>query len=104
MDRFLGDNFEIAFDSGSGRIRRALVKDHSVLYGSPKLHVLPIEATLDEFPSFETWRLTKPLEIRQVGDDFEVIETGTYRDFAGEIGFRITPQGSLTVTYDFTSH
>ena len=54
MERFVGDNFEIAFDGANGRIRRALIDRHSVLYGTPKLHVLPIEATLNEFPIFET--------------------------------------------------
>jgi len=102
MERFLGDNFEIAFDGTNGRIRRALVDRHSVLYGTPKLHVLPIEATLNEFPIFETWRLTKPLEIRPAGDDYELIEAGTYRDFSGELRFRVTPQGGLKVSYDFT--
>jgi hypothetical protein len=102
LERFLGENFEIAFDGGSGRIRRALINGHSVLYGSPKLHILPIEATLNEFPMFETWRLTKPLDIRQAGDDFEIVETGSFREFAGEMRFRITPRGSLTVSYDFT--
>jgi hypothetical protein len=102
FDRFIGEDFEIAFDGGSGRIRRATVNGHSVLYGSPKLHILPIEPTLHEFPVFETWRLTKPLEIRQIGDAWEVIETGTYQDAAGELKFRITPRGSLTVSYDFT--
>jgi len=107
LERFIGtnsagDNFEIAVDSANGRIRRALVSRHSVLYGTPKLHVLPIEATLSEFPMFESWRITKPLEIRSAGDDYEVIETGAYRDFAGELRFRISPQGSLLVSYDFT--
>jgi beta-galactosidase len=102
MERFIGENFEIAFDGGNGRIRRALVDRHSVLYETPKLHVLPIESTLNEFPIFETWRLTKPLEIRPAGDDYEVIETGTYRDFAGELRFRISPQGGLMVSYQFT--
>jgi beta-galactosidase len=107
MERFVGksqegDNFEIAFDGSNGRIRRALIDRHSVLYGTPKLHILPIEATLNEFPIFETWRLTRPLEVRRAGDDYEVIETGTYRDFAGELRFRITPQGGLLVSYDFT--
>ncbi len=107
LERFLGttaegDNFEIAVDGANGRIRRALVDRHSVLYGTPKLHVLPIEATLNEFPIFETWRLTKPLEIRTAGYDYEVIESGTYHDFAGELRFRITPQGGLLVSYDFT--
>ena len=45
MDRFIGENFEIAFDGANGRIRRALIDKHSVLYGTPKLHVLPIQAT-----------------------------------------------------------
>lgn len=102
MERFVGENFEIAFDGANGRIRRALVNRHSVLYETPKLHILPIESTLNEFPIYETWRLIKPLEIRAVGDDYEVIETGTYRDFAGELRFRVTPQGSLRVSYDFS--
>jgi beta-galactosidase len=107
LERFVGtnsarDSFEISFDGANGRIRRALIDRHSVLYGTPKLHVLPIEAALNEFPIFETWRLTKPLEIRPAGDDYEVIETGTYRDFAGELRFRVTPQGKILVSYDFT--
>jgi len=102
LERFLGNNFEIAFDGANGRIRRALVNRHSVLYQTPKLHVLPIESTLDEFPIFETWRLTKPLEIHPLGDNYEVVETGTYRGFAGELRFLITPQGSLRISYEFT--
>jgi hypothetical protein len=101
MDRFIGDDFEIAFDGASGRIRRALVNGHSVLYRSPRLHILPIEATQEEFPLFDTWRLTKPMQIRQVGDAYEIVETGTYRDFTGELRFRITPEGGLRVGYDF---
>jgi hypothetical protein len=102
FDRFVGEDFEIAFDGNSGRIRRALVGGHSVVYGSPKLHILPIEPTLHEFPMFETWRLTRPLEIHQVGDDWEVTETGTYQDATGQLKFRIAPRGSVTVSYDFT--
>jgi len=107
MERFIGtnfngDNFEIGFDGSNGRIRRALINRHSVLYGTPKVHVLPIESTLNEFPIFETWRLSKPLEVRPAGEDYEVIETGAYRDFSGELRFRITPQGGILVTYDFT--
>ena len=101
MERFLGDNFEIAFDGANGRIRRALVDGRSVLYQTPKLHILPIEATLQELPLFETWRLAKPLDIHPAGNDFEVVETGIYRDFAGELRFRITPQGGVRVSYDF---
>lgn len=102
MERFLGDNFEIAFDGANGRIRRALIDHHSVLYQTPKLHVLPIEATLEEFPIFETWRMAQPIDIHRAGNDYEVVETGTYRDFAGELRFRVTPQGSVRVSYDFT--
>jgi len=101
MERFVGDNFEIAFDGANGRIRRALIDRHSVLYQTPRVHVQPIEATLEEFPLFETWRLTKPLDIHAAGNDYEINETGTYRDFSGELRFRITPQGSLRVSYDF---
>jgi len=102
LDRFVGDNFEITFDGANGRIRRALIDRHSVLYETPKLHVQPIEATLEEFPLFETWRLTKPLDIHPVGNDYEIIETGAYRDFAGELRFLVTPEGGLRVSYDFT--
>jgi beta-galactosidase len=101
MERIVGDNFEIAFDGANGRIRRALIDRHSLLYQTPKLHVQPIEATLDEFPIFETWRLAKPLDIRPAGNDYEVVETGVYRDFAGELRFRISPQGGVRVSYDF---
>ncbi|HLV86242.1 MAG TPA: glycoside hydrolase family 2 TIM barrel-domain containing protein [Candidatus Sulfotelmatobacter sp.] len=101
MERLLGDNFEIAFDGANGRIRRALIDRHSVLYDTPKLHVQPIEATLEEFPIFETWRLGKPLDIHPLGNDYEVVEIGTYRDFAGELRFRISPEGSIRVSYDF---
>jgi beta-galactosidase len=101
MERFIGDNFELAFDGNNGRIRRALVNRHSVLYDTPKLHVLPIEATLQEFPMLESWRLSKPLDIHAVSDGYEVVETGSYRDFSGELRFLITPAGGLRVHYDF---
>jgi hypothetical protein len=101
LERFIGDNFEIAFDGANGRIRRALIDRHSVLYGTPKLHVLPIEATLEEFPLLETWRLTKPLHVQPVGNGYEVVETGSYRDFSGELHFLITPEAGLHVSYDF---
>jgi len=101
MERIIGDNFEIAFDGANGRIRRALIDRHSVLYGTPKLHVLPIEATLEEFPLLESWRLTKPIDIQPAGQGFEVVETGTYRDFSGELRFLVTPEASLQVSYDF---
>lgn len=101
MERFIGDNFEIAFDGANGRIRRALIDRHSVLYQTPKIHIQPIEATLEEFPIFETWRLTRPLDIHTAGNDYEVVETGTYRGFSGELRFRITPEGGLRVSYDF---
>jgi len=102
LERFLGDNFEITFDASSGLIRRALVNGRSVIYGMPKLHVLPIEETRDEFPKLESWRLLRPLTIRRIGDTYELIEVGTYRDFAGELRFRISPTGTLTIDYDFT--
>lgn len=104
LERFIGDNFEIAFDGANGRIRRALIDGHSVLYGTPKLHVLPIEATVEEFPLLETWRLTKPVDIRPVHDGYEVVETGSYRDFAGELRFLVTPRAGLHVSYDFRYH
>lgn len=102
MDRFIGEDFEIAFDGANGRIRRALVNRHSVLYETPKLHVLPIGATEPEFPLLETWRLIKPLKVHPLADGYEVVETGTYRDFSGEMRFRISPDGGLRVSYEFT--
>jgi beta-galactosidase len=102
LERFIGDDFEIAFDGGNGRIRRALVNRQPVLYQSPKLHVLPIEGTLNEFPVYETWRLTKPLEVHAEGENYEIVETGTYRDFAGELRYLISPDGGIGVSYDFT--
>ncbi|HEV2398796.1 MAG TPA: glycoside hydrolase family 2 TIM barrel-domain containing protein [Candidatus Sulfotelmatobacter sp.] len=102
LERFLGDNFEIAFDAPSGFIKRALVDGHSVIYGTPKLHVLPIQESLREVPLVESWRLLHPLEIRTIGDTYEVVEMGTYREWAGELRFRIFPDGGLAVNYDFT--
>jgi beta-galactosidase len=102
LERFIGENFEIAIDGGNGRIRRALVDRQSVLYETPKLHVLPIQATLNEFPIYETWRLTKPLDVHPAGDGYEVIETGAYRDFAGELRYLLSSDGAVRVSYDFT--
>lgn len=102
IERFVGDDFEIAFDASSGVIRRALVNGHSVLYGMPKLHVLPIQETLNELPELESWRMLRPLEVRAIGDSYEIVEMGTYREFAGELRFRISPDGSVTIRYDFT--
>lgn len=102
LERFIGEHFEIAFDGNSGRIRRALVDGQSVLYETPKLHVQPIEGTLVEFPMYETWRLTKSLEVHPVKENYEVIEEGAYRDFVGKLRFFISPDGGIRVTYEFT--
>ena len=93
-----GDNFEIAFDGANGRIRRALIDRHSVLYGRRSCMCCRSRPRSTNFPSLKPGGSPSHSISIPPGDDYEVVETGTYRDFAGELRFRITPQGGIRST------
>jgi Beta galactosidase small chain len=101
FQRIIGQGFEIAFDGNSGSIRRAMVGDHSVIYGTPKLHLLARSAGWEDAPEPQSWRLTQPLKVEAIGEDYVVTATGTYGSPAGNLRYRITPAGEMDVSYQF---
>jgi hypothetical protein len=73
-----------------------LVGSHSVLYQT-RSSISCLQQ--HENPSSSRPQ-AKPLDIHQAGNDYEVIETGIYRDFAGELRFHHA-SGRVRVSYDF---
>jgi beta-galactosidase len=103
--RFLtiaGGNFEIAFDKDEGSVKRLVAYGEQILYETPKLHILPMDATLSEIPNPWTWKLSHPLGVVREGGDLVVTARGSYREAEGQLQYRISPSGELQVRYDFT--
>ena len=97
----LGDGFELAFDKDNGGIRRVLAGGRMILLDTPTLHWLSTDAGRNEEPFLWSWESTGPLEVVRDNDDVVVTSPGKYRDAAGRLIFRVTPQGGLEITYDF---
>jgi len=90
------------YDKGGGGIKRLLVGGREVLNETPKLHILPADASLPEMPSRWTWKPGRPIEVTRDGSAVVVTANGKYRDAEGKFVYRIAPAGELDVTYDFT--
>ncbi|MEW5978459.1 MAG: glycoside hydrolase family 2 TIM barrel-domain containing protein [Acidobacteriota bacterium] len=99
--RIVGDRFEIGFSMETGLIRRAVMERQTVLFESPRLHILPIEARLPEFPHPETWVLDAPLQVRHEGPDVVVMSRGHYNQLEGSYRTTVTANGVVRIQYDF---
>lgn len=97
-----GGDFEIAFDKDEGAIKRWVARGEQILYETPNLHILPIDATLSEMPNPWTWKLRQPLALARDGGDLLVTAHGSYREAEGELQYRISPSGELQIRYDLT--
>ncbi|MBN1417193.1 MAG: hypothetical protein JXP34_00360 [Planctomycetes bacterium] len=92
--RIIGDGFELAFDRGSGLLRRGVAGGEAVLLESPALHILASGSPLAPIPDRLRWRLRR-LEIDRDGRDVRVAIRGTCDAFEGGYDIRITPDGEL---------
>jgi beta-galactosidase len=93
--RIVGDGFELAFDQGTGRLRRGVGFGQALLLDSPQLHVLPAATPLYPIPNPLSWRM-RDLDIREEGPNVRVRLQGNYEHFEGAYDFLITPGGAMT--------
>jgi hypothetical protein len=96
----IGKEFELAFDSGSGMLRRGVAFGLPMLLEFPALHVLPTAAPLSPLPDRLGWRF-QSMETKPEGENIRLTIKGTYADFQGSYDLLITPSGEMTVRADF---
>jgi hypothetical protein len=96
----IGKEFDLAFDSGSGMLRRGVAFGLPTLLEFPALHVLPTAAPLSPLPDRLSWRL-QAMETKQEGENIRLTVKGTYAQFQGNYDLLITPSGEMTVKSDF---
>jgi beta-galactosidase len=98
--RVVGEDFELAFDRGSGLLRRGVGKGEAVLLELPALHVLPTRDAQSPLPARRSWKLEK-LAVQKEGDDVRVTLEGAYEGFRGRYDYVIHPDGDIEAAASF---
>jgi beta-galactosidase len=96
----IGKEFELAFDTGSGMLRRGVAFGQPLLLEFPLLHVLPTGSPLNALPDRLSWQL-QSIDSNKEGENVRFMIRGTYAHFEGNYELLITPSGEVTVTADF---
>jgi hypothetical protein len=97
-----GRDFEVTFEKRGRGIKRLMVEGRQVMFSTPSLHILAADPSLAALPSPWSWRPSSPVKIERDGDDVVAITVGKYRDAEGKFVYRVSPAGTLEITYDFT--
>ena len=95
-----GDGFTLGFTGERGLLRYALSAAENVLYDQPQIHILPMHHSL-AFPSGSIWTLDHPAEISKSGGVVNIVAHGHYPNLIGSYNTVITPDGDVTISYDF---
>lgn len=97
---FAGKDFQLAFDHGSGFLRRGVANTQPLLLEMPTLHLLPTARPLQPLPDRIDWKLEK-LDIKREGENVVVTINGAHKDFQGGYELTITPSGRLLIESSF---
>jgi hypothetical protein len=95
-----GDGFALGVTGELGLLRYALSGAENVLYGQPQIHILPMHYS-PAFPSSGSWSLDRPVAISQNGGAVSITAQGHYPNLVGSYNTTITPEGDVTISYDF---
>ena len=95
-----GDGFAMGVTGELGLLRYALSGAENVLYGQPQIHILPMHYS-PAFPSSGSWSLDRPVAISQNGGVVSITAQGHYPNLVGSYNTEITPEGDVTISYDF---
>jgi beta-galactosidase len=98
--RVVGQDFELAFDQASGRLRRAVGFGQVLLLECPLLQLLPAASPNAPLPNRLTWQL-RQLRIEPEGTNVRVKIEGGYDHFDGSYDLLLTPTGELTTQAAF---
>ena len=107
-----GNRFQYLIDANTGMISQALMDNHVVVTGGPRLMILPLNSAggtqmtgKDDYePSTDTCSNWKLLEIDSIENDRSVIISvkGEYEEAAGLYTMTIDGGGGLSLDYKFT--
>jgi hypothetical protein len=96
----IGKEFELAFDTGSGMLRRGVAFGLPMLLEFPALHVLPTASPLSPLADRLSWKL-QAMETTKEGENIRLKIKGVYAQFQGSYDLVVTPSGEMSVTADF---
>lgn len=96
----IGKSFEIAFDKGTGAMRRCVSNGQPLLLEFPALHILPTSAPTHPLPESVAWTL-ESMTVERVGSSVQVVLNGSYPDLKGTYTILIDPIGQLTIKSKF---
>jgi beta-galactosidase len=105
--RFLGADFELAFDTVRGTLRRAVAGSCPVFCDTPHLHIVPSTWYRHgaqypyDIPIPRTWKF-ESFAWEKADANIKVHIEGGYEHFAGTYDYLIAPDGTIELSYRFT--
>src|SRR5215469_3544594 len=95
-----GDGFTLGVTGELGLLRYAVADADNMLYGQPQIHIVPIHYS-PAFPTSSSWSLDRPVDISQNGGVISITAQGHYPNLVGSYNTVVTPEGDVTISYDF---
>ena len=99
--RIDGDGFSAGFASERGLLDYFLVSHKVTLYDQPQVHILSIPGTAPLFANPLSWTLDRATKISEHDGSISVTAQGHYPNLIGTYVTTITPNGDITISYDF---
>ena len=99
--RIDGDGFSFGISSERGLLDYFVLENAVTLYDQPQIHILPIRGALPAFPNPRVWTLDRPVDISENDGSITITAQGHYPELVGTYTTTLTPQGDLTISYDF---
>jgi len=99
--RIEGNGFALGVSSERGLLQYAATGGEPVLYDQPQIHILPTKGVIPVLPEPITWSLDRPIETSQNEGAVTISAQGHYPNLVGDYRTVITPEGDITISYDF---
>jgi beta-galactosidase len=99
--RIEGNGFALGVSGERGLLQYASTGGEPVLYDQPQIHILPMSGSSPAMPQLITWTLDRPVETSENEGTVTISAQGHYPNLVGGYQTVITPDGDITVSYDF---
>lgn len=99
--RIEGNGFSLGVSGERGLLQYAVSNGDAVLYDQPQIHILPMQGSSPAFPEAITWSLDRPVDISTTDANVTITAQGHYPNLVGTYRTVMTPNGDVTVAYDF---
>ncbi|HEX4486545.1 MAG TPA: glycoside hydrolase family 2 TIM barrel-domain containing protein, partial [Terriglobales bacterium] len=100
--RIDGKDFSLGISGSRGLMQYFFTDDAVVLYDQPQVHILPSRGANRSLPDTMGWTLDHPLEISEDNGVISLLSRGHYSDLIGSYQTVVTPNGDVTISYDFS--